>query len=97
MIMKKKTLFLIGAAAAGIYGAVKGKGPFNRLRFKKQHERIANYVETHYPRAVYSPISATEKGYVTVIRRLGQPSIILYVTIDSDGNYIFSENTVQDS
>lgn len=95
--MKKRTLFLLGAVSAGIYGAVKGKGPFNKLRFKKQHERISNYVETHYPNAWYSPISATDKGYVTVIRRPGQPAIILYVSADSGGNYIFTENTVSDS
>ena len=95
--MKKKTLFLIGAAAAGVYSAVKGKGPFNGIRFKKQHKKISNYVETHYPKAIYSPISATDNGYVTVIRRLGQPSIILYVNEDSDGNYIFTENIVSDS
>lgn len=95
--MKKRTLFLLGAVSAGVYGAVKGKGPFNKLRFKKQHERISNYVETHYPNAWYSPISATDKGYVTVIRRLGQPAIILYVSADSDGNYIFTENAVSDS
>lgn len=95
--MKKRTLFLIGAAAAGIYGAAKGKGPFNRLRFKKQHERISNYVETHYPKALYSPIEATEKGYVTVIHRLGKPKIILYAAVGEDGNYIFTENIVSDS
>ena len=48
--MKRSTkAFLISAAAAGIYGAVNGKGPFNKLRFRDQHEHIANYVETHYP------------------------------------------------
>ena len=47
--MKKRTLFLIGtAAAAGIYSAITGKGLFNKPRFKEQHERVANYVETHY-------------------------------------------------
>ena len=52
--MKKRTLFLIGtAAAAGIYSAITGKGLFNKPRFKEQHERVANYVETHYPNAVY--------------------------------------------
>lgn len=93
--MKKKTLFLLGtAAAAGIYGAVMGKGPFNRIRFKEQHERIANYMETHYPKAIYTPVEATENGYVTVIKRLGMPDIILYITCDEDGNYIFTESQV---
>lgn len=96
--MKKKTLFLIGtAAAAGIYSAVTGKGPFNKIRFKEQHERISHYVETHYPNAPYAPIEATGNGWVTVIRRLGMPKIILYVTRDEEGNYIFTESKVANS
>lgn len=96
--MKKKTLFLIGtAAAAGIYSAVKGKGPFNRLRFKKQHDSISRYVETHYPNSLYTPIEATENGWVTVIKRIGMPKVILYVTRDNMGNYIFTESVVQES
>ena len=96
--MKKRTLFLLGtAAAAGIYSAVTGKGPFNRIRFKEQHARIANYMETHYPKAIYMPVEATENGYVTVIKRLGMPDIILYITIDDDGNYIFTETQTASS
>ena len=69
--MKKKTLFLIGtAAAAGIYSAITGKGLFNKPRFKEQHERVANYVETHYPNAVYTPIEMTANGWVTAIMSL---------------------------
>ena len=93
--MKRRTkAFLATAAIAGIYSAVNGKGPFNKLRFRNQHEHIANYVEAHYSGAFYTPISATEKGWVTVIRRIGMPKIILYVTRDDDGNYIFSESVV---
>ncbi len=96
--MKKKTLFwLATAAAAGVYGAVTGKGPFNKMRFKEQHERISNYMETHYPKAIYTPVRATENGYVTVIKRLGMPDIILYITGDGEGNYIFTETVVTDA
>ncbi len=96
--MKKKTLLMLGAAAAaGVYGAVTGKGPFNRIRFKEQHERISNYMETHYPKAIYTPVEATENGYVTVIKRLGMNDIILYITIDGEGNYIFTESPVVQS
>ncbi len=96
--MKKKTLLLIGtAAAAGIYSAVTGKGPFNKIRFKEQHERISHYMETHYPNALYTPIEATENGWVTVIKRLGMPKIILYVTRDESGNYIFTETEAANS
>ncbi len=84
--MKKRTLFLIGtAAAAGIYSAITGKGLFNKPRFKEQHERVANYVETHYPNAVYTPIEMTANGWVTVIRRIARPNIILYITRDGNG------------
>lgn len=80
--MKKRTLFLIGtAAAAGIYSAITGKGLFNKPRFKEQHQRVANYVETHYPNAVYTPIEMTANGWVTVIRRIARPNIILYIPV----------------
>ena len=88
--MKKRTLFLIGtAAAAGIYSAI--------TRFKEQHERVANYVETHYPNAVYTPIEMTANGWVTVIRRIARPNIILYITRDGNGNYVFTESEVRNA
>ncbi len=96
-MMKKKTLFLLGAAAAGVYSAVAGKGPFNKIRFAAQHEHISRYVNSHYPNAAYSPIEATENGWVTVIKRIGAPKIILYVTCDENGNYIFEESVVAHS
>ncbi len=95
--MKKRMLFLIGAAAAGAYGIIKGKGPFNKLRFKSQHDSISRYVETHYPDSLYSPIEATEKGWVTIIRRRGKPQVMLYISRDMDGNYIFTEAPVVNS
>ena len=95
--MKKRTkLFLMSAAVAGIYSAVKGKGPFNGIRFKEQHDRVANYVETNYPNALYLPIEETENGWVTTIIRFNMPKIILYVTKDEDGNYIFTESVVNE-
>ena len=91
--MKKKTLFMLaGAAALGIYSAIEGKGPFNKFKFKDQHEAVSKYVETHYPGALYSPITATEDGWVTVIRSLKYPPIAIYIKQDSDGNFIFTEN-----
>lgn len=95
--MKKRTIFLLGAAVAGVYSAVSGKGPFNKIRFANQHEHISRYVNSHYPNGAYSPIEATENGWVTVIRRIGMPKIILYVTCDDDGNYIFEETEVAHS
>lgn len=95
--MKKSTKALLAAAAAvGVYSAVEGKGPFNKIRFKNQHEHVSNYVNSHYPGAFYTPISATEKGWVTVIHRIGMPKIILYITCDQNGNYIFSETAADE-
>lgn len=93
--MKKRTLFLIGAAAAGIYSAAAGKGPFNKIRFKQQHEHIARYVEAHYPNAVYGPVEQAGNGWAVVIRRIGFPNILLYAACDDDGNYIFTEAEAQ--
>ena len=93
--MKKNVLIMMGAvAAAGIYSAVKGKGPFNKIRFKELHEKISNYVETHYPYSWYSPISATEKGWVTVITNRTGDRVLLYVSCDENGNYIYNENKI---
>ena len=48
---KKNAVMLASLAAAGIYGAVTGKGIFNKVRFKNQHDAIARYVNSHYPNA----------------------------------------------
>lgn len=94
--MKKKTLFMLaGAAAIGAYSAIEGKGPFNKIKFKDQHDAVSRYIETHYNGALYSPISKTQNGWVTIIRRFNQPNIVLYITKDDMGNYIFTENTAE--
>lgn len=91
--MKKKTAFWIaGAAALGIYSALEGRGPFNKLKFRNQHDAVSKYVETHYPNALYSPISKTENGWVTIIRRFNQPNIVLYIAKTSDGMFVFDEH-----
>ncbi len=90
--MKKKTMLCLASAAAlGIYSAVEGKGPFNKLKFKDQHEAVAKYMQTHYPKSLYSPITETDKGWMTVIRRLTEPNIILYITRTADGHFVFKE------
>lgn len=95
--MKKRTLALLtSAAVAGIYSAVKGSGPFNTLRFREVHDRVRSYVDCKYPTADYMPISKTQKGYVTTVIRYNMPKIILYITRDREGNYIFSENIIED-
>lgn len=93
--MKKRNMFLLAsAAAAGVYSVVRGKGFFNKPRFREQHSAVSRYVESHYPGATYSPIESTQKGYVTVIRRMNSPKIILYAHKTSDGVYVFEESEV---
>lgn len=90
--MKKNRWFMVAAvAAAGAYGIIRGKGIFNKPRFREQHDAIARYVNNRYPNCTYSPIQATEKGWATVINRMGAPKVLLYVTKSSDGCYIFHE------
>ncbi|MCD8390831.1 MAG: hypothetical protein LUD03_03195 [Firmicutes bacterium] len=90
--MKKRTLILMaGAAAAGAVGALQGLGPFNKIKFKNQHDAVSRYVQTHYPHALYSPISQTKSGWLTVIRRLNMPPIMLYITLSPDGSFVFKE------
>ena len=95
---RSNLLPLLGAAAvAGIYGYVNGKGLFNKPRFKEQHEAISRYVDSHYPGAVYSPIEATENGYMTIISRPKQQKILLYAEKTPDGVYVFNESPISNT
>ena len=92
--MKAKILIMLaGAAAIGAYSYAEGIGPFNKLKFKNQHDAISRYVETHYPGAFYSPIVGTANGWMTSVKRADMTPIVLYVTRSADGMYIFSEET----
>ena len=94
--MKKKNMFLLASAAAvGVYGALTGKGMFNKPRFKEQHDAISRYVNGHYPGATYTPISATQRGYMTVIKRFMKPDIMLYAYKSTDGVYVFNESEIK--
>lgn len=93
--MKKNKWFMVAAvAAAGAYSIIRGKGVFNKPRFKEQHDAVSRYVESHYPNSTYSPIEATENGWVTIIRRINEPQIFLYITKTDDGVYVFNETSV---
>ncbi len=93
--MKKNKWAMVAAvAAAGAYGIIRGKGVFNKPRFKEQHDAVSRYVESHYPSSTYSPIEATENGWATIIRRVNEPRIFLYITKTDDGVYVFNETTV---
>lgn len=93
--MKKNKWFIVATvAAAGAYGIIRGKGVFNKPRFKEQHDAVSRYISSHYPNAAYSPIEATENGWATIIKRIGEPQIFLYVTKTKEGVYVFNETTV---
>lgn len=91
---EKKTgrkLFLAAAAATAVYSVAAGKGPFNKFRFKQQHEELSKYVDLNYPDCSYSPITAHGKGWASVILKSGRPVSYVYFTKSEDGTYIFTE------
>lgn len=93
--MKKKKSFLTPilatAAITGVYHAVTGRGVFNKSRFRRQHESISKYVESHYPGATYAPIMATQNGWATVITEVNGTKHNLYVGKTPDGIYVYKE------
>ena len=92
---KKNAAILATVAAAGIYSVVNGKGIFNKVRFREQHDAVSRYVKSHYPNAAYSPITAAGNGWTTTIRRVGKPRIFLYITRSSDNVYVFHETDIK--
>lgn len=86
-----KKLMLATAAIAAAYSVAAGKGPFNKYRFKKQHEELSKYVDTNYPDCSYSPITAHSKGWASAILKAGKPVSYVYFTKSEDGTYIFTE------
>lgn len=86
-----KKLMLATAAIAAVYSVAAGKGPFNKYRFKKQHEELSKYVDTNYPDCSYSPITAHGKGWASAILKAGKPVSYIYFTKSDDGTYIFTE------
>lgn len=82
---------LTAAAAAAIYGAVTGKGFFNRPRFRAQHEALGKYVDNNYPGCTYSPITIHGRGWSSCVRRMGRPVCYLYFSKSDDGTYVFTE------
>ncbi len=95
---KKISPFLTVAgslAVAGIYNYVKGNGIFNKPRFKDQHDAVSRYVEAHYPNSFYSPITATEKGWMTVITTQDNKKIALSLTKCENNVYVFEEVNIE--
>lgn len=81
---------LVGVAVWEAYRFYKGKGIFNKIRYKNQHDAVSNYVETHYPNAFYSDIVEADNGWSCIINDRGR-KILLYITKTDDGTFIFWE------
>ncbi len=93
--MKKKNAILLATFAAGVaYSAYEGKGIFNKIRFKSVHEAVSSYVNSHYSNAYYSPISATQKGYITTITTSAGEKILLYITRSKENIFVFKEEVI---
>lgn len=88
----KRCAVLTAAAAAGLYGLIAGKGPFNKMRFGEQHNALARYVDNNYPGCSYSPIAAQGHGWTASVRRRGRVVSVVYFTKSPDGVYVFTES-----
>ena len=88
----KRTTVLTAATAAAVYTYVAGKGPFNRHRFKEQHEVLARYVDGNYPDCSYNAITMHGNGWSAAIRRRGRIIRFVYFVKSPDGHYIFTES-----
>ena len=95
MKRKNRLLLLTLASAAAVgYSAYEGRGVFNKIRFKKIHEAVSGYVDTHYPGCSYSPITKGAHGYFTTITT-PQGRVILYITDARNGMFIFEEKKIE--
>jgi hypothetical protein len=81
---------ILGVAVWEAYRVYKGKGIFNKLRFKQQHEALCNYLETHYPDAFYSDIVEAEDGWSCIITDK-ERRIVIYMTKTDGGTFVFWE------
>jgi len=81
---------LLGVAVWEAYRFYKGKGIFNKLRYKQQHEALSNYLETHYPNAFYSDIIEAEDGWSCIVTDSGRRTVV-YMTKTDDGTFVFWE------
>ena len=93
MSKKGTKLLLIGAAALGAYNLYKGKGVFNKLRFKKQHEAVTDYLGNHFPDATYSDIVETEEGWSCIVNTYPN-NFVLYMTKTPEDMFVFWEKEI---
>ena len=86
---KNKLLLALSAGAVLGYSFYKGRGAFNKIRFKRQYEALKSYVDTHYPDAIIGEIVKFESGWSCNVLS-GEQNIIIYM-IENDGSgFIFS-------
>lgn len=88
----KRGALLTTAAAAAVYSLVSGKGPFNKVRFKEQHEELARYVDNNYPGFSYSAITKHGNGWTASVKSMGRPIVFLYFSKSPNGVYVFTES-----
>lgn len=93
MSKKSTKIFILGAAALGAYNLYKGKGIFNKLRFKEQHEAVSDYLDSHFPDSTYSEIVPTEDGWSCVVNTYPK-NFVLYMTKTSEGVFVFWEKEI---
>ncbi len=91
---KKLMWVLAGALAVGAYRATTGKGIFNKIRFKDEHDAISNYMLSNHPGAFYSDIVKTGEGWSCIIND-GYDKYLLYINLSEDGTYIFAEKKIE--
>lgn len=75
------------------YRFYKGRGIFNKIRYKKQHEAVSNYMGTHYPNAFYSDIAETCDGWSCVVTT-NSKKIMLHMTLTEGGTFVFWEKEI---
>lgn len=89
----QKLPLLVGFVAIAAYRLYKGRGIFNRVRFKSQHDAISAYLDAHYPKAFYSGITETENGWSCIVTEPGGRHV-LHLTKTSDGTFVFWEKKI---
>ncbi len=88
----KRGAMLTTAIAATVYSFAAGKGLFNKLRFKEQHEELARYVDANYPGCSYAPVTKHGNGWSSAVRSMGRPIVFLYFSKSPNGVYVFTES-----
>ena len=89
--MKNKNKLLLALSTGVVlgYSFYKGKGAFNKIRFKRQFEALKSYVDTHYPEAVIGEIVPFKSGWSCNILS-GDQNIIIYIVENDGSGFIFS-------